>query len=386
MYILFISTIINRFGDFVMPFLTIYLTTKIGVGYTIAGIVVTIASLIGVPSSLLGGKFSDEHDRKKTYLWAQGLSAASLVPCAFISGPVPIVIFLMVHTFFGGAVRPCLSAIMTDLLPPSQRQQGFSLNYLGINIGVSLGPIVAGFLFENHLPWLFIGDALTSFIAIFLVYKYVHTASHSEINDGAFTEKETHAEGSTLSVLAKRPDIVMLLLINVVFSFIYTQHRFALPLSVAEVLGGASALKYGTLMSINAVTVVALTVFITASTKRFHPLVNATLGGICYAIGFGMIALIDSYPLFILSTVVWTIGEILMMTNFGVYIANHTPSNFRARFNAVNSLTHAVGAALGTALMGKYIEMLGLNPLWLLVFVLSILSSGAMYLVYKKDK
>lgn len=60
MYIMFGATVINRFGDFVMPFLTMYLTIKIGLSFEIAGIIVTISALIGIPSSMLGGKYADE--------------------------------------------------------------------------------------------------------------------------------------------------------------------------------------------------------------------------------------------------------------------------------------------------------------------------------------
>ena len=147
MYIMFGATVINRFGDFVMPFLTMYLTIKIGLSFGVTGIIVTISSLIGIPSSILGGKLADEFGRKKTYLIAQSGAALSLLPCAFLKDPVPIVIFLMISTFFHGAVRPPMNAIITEILPPRQRQQGFSLQYLGINVGVALGPIVAGFLF-----------------------------------------------------------------------------------------------------------------------------------------------------------------------------------------------------------------------------------------------
>jgi MFS family permease len=73
----------TRFGDFVMPFLAVYLTVKIGLSFEIAGIIVTISSLIGIPSSFLGGKLADELGRKKTYLIAQSGAALSLLPCAF---------------------------------------------------------------------------------------------------------------------------------------------------------------------------------------------------------------------------------------------------------------------------------------------------------------
>jgi MFS family permease len=82
--------------------------------------------------------------------------------------------------------------------------------------------------------------------------------------------------------------------------------------------------------------------------------------------------------------VIWTIGEILVVTNFGVYLADNSPSNFRARFNAIGSLSWSIGAALGTSIAGKFIAEIGLNYIWPLTFVLSLIGIIGMYSIYVK--
>ena len=382
MYIMFLATVINRFGDFVMPFLTSYLTLKIGLSYGVAGIIVTINLLMGIPSSLLGGKFADEIGRKRTYLIAQTTSALCLIPCAFLKNPILIVAFLMLATFFNGAVRPSLNAIITDILPPEHRQQGFSLQYLGINIGVAIGPIVAGVLFRNLLPLLFIGDAFTSFIALFLIWKNIKEVKPEELKHTAYSESEKEEKGNILQAIWNRPYIILFLMIYILFSFVYTQHKFALPLTTDQVFGGSGAAKFGVLMSVNAITVLVCTVTITSITKRFKPLINIALAGIFYAVGFGMLAFIDSFFLFILSTVIWTIGEILVVTNFGVYLADNSPSNFRARFNALGSLSWSIGGALGTSIAGSFIQNINLNCFWMLTFFLAMIGMAGMLSIH----
>jgi len=382
MYIMFGATVINRFGDFVMPFLTLYLTTKIGLSFELAGLIVTIASLIVIPSSFLGGKFADELGRKRTYLFAQSSAAVFLLPCAFLKDPVIIVTFLLISTFFQGAVRPSLNAIITDILPPHQRQLGFSLQYLGINVGVALGPIIAGFLFNNLLPMLFIGDALTSFIAIYLIWRNIKEVKAEDLKDTVYSEAEQEEKGNTLSALLKRPQIAVFLIIYIIYSFVYTQHRFALPLTTDAIFGSSGPSKFGFLMSINAITVLFCTVTITSLTKHFKPIVNIAMAGIVYAIGFGMLSFIHSYYLFMLSTVIWTLGEILVVTNFGVYMANNSPSNFRARFNAVGNLSWSIGAALGTSVAGKLLQEFNLKFIWLLTCILAIVGMTGMYGIY----
>ncbi len=383
MYILFIAQIINRFGDFVMPFLTLYLTIKIGLSEPVVGTIVMLCSVISMPASLLGGRIADRFGRKKTYLYAQSIAALSLLPCAFIRNPALNVSCLMVTSFFHGFVRPAMSAMVTDILPPEKRQAGFSLQYLGINIGVSLGPIVAGFLFNNLLPVLFIGDAITSLIALYLIGANIKETHHEGAKQKAYTEAEKTERGSLLQALLKRPQLAVFFVIYIGFSFIYTQHQFALPLTLKEVYGTTGPTISGYLMSINAITVLTLTVFITSFTKKNHALINMAMAGIMYAVGFGMLGYVKGFPLFALSTIIWTTGEILVVTNFGVYVANNSPSNYRATFSALGSISWSVGGAFATSLGGLYIHSFGLNALWNLVIIIGLATSVCMLILRK---
>ena len=190
---------------------------------------------------------------------------------------------------------------MADVLTPEKRQIGSSLTYVGINIGVALGPIIAGFLFNNYLSLLFILDAISSFIAIIIFYVYV---GETRPQSGIVTEKnikEKEESGNLLQVLLKRPRLTLFFIINMFFNFAYSQVSFSLPMTINEVFKANGPSNYGYLMSINAVTVVFLTVIIITITKRFKTLLNVIFAGIFYMIGFGMIGVIgESFSLFII--------------------------------------------------------------------------------------
>lgn len=380
-YIVFFAQIINRFGDFVLPFLSLFLVKKLGLSYQDAGIAVMLTSLSTIPGSFTGGKIADHIGRKKSYAFFQLSAAVCMFLCAFLGNPQWIIFLICMASFFNGAVRPIISAIITDVLPAEKRKMGFSLSYLGINLGVSLGPLVAGFLFNHYIPLIFIGDAITSFIAVILVLTNIEETLPDYSNSTCLNEEEKSEEGNALSVLMKRPKILFFLIINVFFNVVYTQHSFSLPMILDDVFGSNGASNFGVIMSCNALTVIVLTMFITHATRKWKSLNAISIAGILYAIGFGMIAFISSMPLFLLSTIIWTIGEIIMVTNFGVYIANNTPQNFRARFNAISSLSWAVGAALGTSLMGRYMDFFGVKAVWPLLFYLGLAGSAGMYML-----
>ena len=217
-YVIFMAQIINRFGDFVMPFLTLFLTQKLGFSIATTGSIVMTATLMTIPGSLIGGKVADHLGRKKSYLYFQGLAGISLLIGAFFYKNSYMIVFIMFSTFFNGAVRPIIAAILADVLPPEQRQAGFSLSYLGINIGVAIGPIIAGFLFNHFLVMIFIGDAITSFIAVLLVMLHVEESMPLDESDTlAYTDLEKHEQGNLVQALLKRPQLIWFLIFNAFF-------------------------------------------------------------------------------------------------------------------------------------------------------------------------
>ncbi|GKT37900.1 Major facilitator superfamily like protein, partial [Aduncisulcus paluster] len=159
---------------------------------------------------------------------------------------------------------------MMDILPVEQRQSGFSLSYLGINIGVAVGPIVAGFLFNRYLKWLFIGDAITTAIAVFLVLVFIPTQKHEDIITGSADEQSE--QGSLWAALARRPLVIVFLLLNVLYALTYAQHSFALPITLNQLFLDDGPRNFGFLMSVNAITCVAMTILITHLTRKLKPI------------------------------------------------------------------------------------------------------------------
>ncbi|BEP28882.1 MFS transporter [Helicovermis profundi] len=381
-YILFLAQVINRMGGFVMPFLTFFLVQKMGVSVVESGTIVSIVAIMTLPGSQVGGYLSDKIGRKITYLIMQTLAGVFLLPIPFLNNILFITIFLSGAMFFNGAVRPSISAIVADSVNPKNRQAGYSLIYLGINIGVAIGPIIAGFLFNNFLTLLFLGDAFSSFIAVILVFIFIKKTNQNNI---VASKEEEHSEENIINILRKKPNFLFFLLISTLLSFIYSQHRFALPLMLNTLFLSKGPTYFGFIMSVNAITVLVVSAILLKLTKDFKPLINMSIAGITYALGFGMIFFINNFFMFIVSTFIWTIGEVLIVTNSGVYIANNSPINYRGRFYAISSIAFSLGTTLGIVMSGILIHLFSIRILWLIVSITALLTSIFSYLTAKKQ-
>lgn len=389
-YILFTARVINAMGNFVFPLLTMFLTGKLLLSPKTAGLFVSLSSLAWMPGGIIGGKLSDLIGRKKVMVLFQGAVAFCFIPCVFLGKSMLIPWLLILSSLLNGAVQPASNAMIADLTDSKNRKSAFSLIYLGFNIGFSIGPIIAGFLYKNYFKFIFVGNAAASLISSTLIAIFIKESIPDKVNiedkNNNINEDEKAEEGSIFKVLARRPEVIAYALLAMIYTFSYSQGSFSTTLLLKQLFEQDASKMVGTLSSVNGFVVITMTTIIIGLTRKFKPLFNIALAGVFFAFGFGMQFFISNFYLFVISTVIWTIGEILNATNSGVYIADHSPISHRGRFNSFLYLITGAGSALGPVIMGYYIERFSVRMVWPLVFIMTMISSALLFMLSKKDK
>ncbi len=378
-YILAIVRVVNAMGNFVYPFLTLFLTEHIGLSKKDAGTYFMISAFVQAAGSLIGGKLTDHFGRKKLYLIFQGFAALCFAPCAFLGNSIWIPRLLITAGFFMSAAQPANSAMITDLTNKDNRKSAFSLLYLGINLGFSVGPMIAGFLYRNHTRLIFLGNTVSIIIALILLSIFIEDTlpSKEEIEESkAVNDTESAEDTNVFKALLRRPSLSLFLVGKTINAFVYSTIGFVIPIQMTQIFGSDLGSKYfGFVMATNGIVIIISTTFILKLTMKIKPVINVALASLFYAVGFGMLGFVNSFPLFIFAAVLYTIGEILEATNSGVYIANHSPINHRGRFNAVIPLITGVGFSFGPYIFGRFIDSYGIKKLWIMCFILAFISS-----------
>lgn len=374
LYTLFAVTIVNSVGIFVFPFMTLYLTGRLGMTQSQAGNFMLLISLLYIPGNFIGGKIADKFGRKKLLVISQVISAALFIPCGFVGLAKFVPYFILASVFFDGITDPARSAMMTDLTTPENRRTAFSLTYLGHNIGFAVGSLIAGFLYEHASSWLFWGNAMAIFVATTIVGLKVPetkpTQQQIDATIGTGSSEEAH-KGTVMEALLSRPFLIVFTMITTWYGFVYAQHRFALPLQAKATFGTPGPAIFGSLMTLNAALVIFLSTPIMALTRKWKPINSVALSGLFFALGFGMIGFAKNLFLVYASTVLWTLGEIVNATNEGAYVANHTPISHRGRFQAVLPLIGGLGWMISPPVIGALIDKKGLGTVWPLVGIIA---------------
>ncbi len=386
-YVIALQRFVNALGNFVFPFLTMFMTQKMGLDTDIAGFWVLLSSIARLLGTTLGGVVIDNVSRKKVIVIVNVVSATMLGTCGFLEPGMPMIYIIVATNFIRGISNPAASAMLSDITTPENRKESFSLLYLSLNAGLAVSFTFAGYLFNNYYHLLFFGDAITSFLSLIPFILYVPeskpTKNDIEQLENSDREQEKYVQGNVLYALFKRPFLVAFVVINAGISFVYAQHGFVMPLQLKDLFGVEKGPQYyGWIMAVNTTMVIFFTPFILNFTKHLKPLANVFIGTLTYVVGFGMMAYIDTFSMFIVSVVIWTLGEIIQSVNTGVYISNHSPINHRGKFSAIIELIRFSGNASAPAFMGVYLMTKSYSQAWIFTASIGIVCALAVIILY----
>lgn len=338
-WILFGGTLVNRFGNFVMPFLVIYLKMHGHEERTI-GFTLGAYGAGGLCAGILGGWLSDRFGRKKTML-ISCVAAACFMLLLSQAVSVPA---LLVTTFMtglsSGIYSPAAGALIADLIPPELRVRAFACQRWAINVGFALGMATAGFMAKKSFLALFVADAVTTLLlglTILIGLKPTAVAITQKAKSG-WSHALKHMNENTPFKLASIGGFLITL------AFLQMSSTYSLQTIEGA---GLDERTYGLLMAFNGILIVFLELPLIGFIRRFSPVKVIALGYVLLGVGMGINMLGATLPLLIFSMGVFTIGEMIAMPVSNGYMAGLAPDEMRGRYQGVISITWSSATMVG---------------------------------------
>src|SRR5687767_2397184 len=149
----------------VLPFLTLYLTEDRRFSASTAGFALTIYGIASIIIAPISGRLSDRLGGLRIIKLSLFLSGLILFVFPFASSLTSILIMTGLWALVNEAFRPPSMSIIGDLAGPAQRKAAFALSRLAINLGMSIGPVIGGFLAMRSFKLLFYVDGATALLA-----------------------------------------------------------------------------------------------------------------------------------------------------------------------------------------------------------------------------
>ena len=359
-WILIGASFVDRLGGALLfPFFALYVTDHFSVGMTEVGILFFLFAVANIGGSMMGGAMTDRFGRKWVILF--GLVASGL--SSLIMGVVDdLNLFYFVAVLVGllaSAGQPAQQAMVADMLPEDKQTEGFGILRVVMNLAVVIGPAIGGLLAGWSYLFLFIVDAVTSFITAVIVYLSL-PETKPEAVEGQLEQSLFETIKGYGAVFTDRVFIIYLL-ISMLAVIVYMQMNSTLSVYLRD-FHDIPAQGFGALMSLNAGMVVLFQFWVSRRTSSRPPMLVLAVGTVFYAVGFGLYGFVDTFFLFIAAMVIITIGEMIVSPVAQALVARFAPSEMRGRYMAMYGFSWVIPMAIGPLLAG--IIMDNYNPDW----------------------
>ncbi len=357
-WLLFWGVLVNSSGSsMVWPFLTIYLRQRLDVPLTTIALLFTLNALAGMASTSLTGPAVDRFGRKGAMALSLGAGCVFMLALTRVDTLGSAAVLMVFKGFTDPLYRVGSDAMVADLIPPARRAGAYSLLRMISNLGVAIGPSIGGFITSVSYSLAFLIAAGTTLCYALLVGVFMRET----IPEWPPEERAKQVRGYG-PVLRDRP-FMAFCAIYTFAGMAYSLMMVLLPVYVKENFGVPES-SYGFIMAANAAMVVLFQYSVTRLTQRYYHLPVLAVGSLFYALGVGSVAWGTGFASFLVSMVILTIGELIMIPTSTALTANLAPPDMRGRYMGVYGLTWSVAMGIGPVLGGALNDQVAPVAIW----------------------
>jgi predicted MFS family arabinose efflux permease len=381
-WVLWTAILVNRAGTMVLPFLVLYLTRRLGLSPSRAALALAVYGLGAVMTAPLAGRLADRSGPRRIVVGSLFASAALLLffPLARTFGQV--LAMTLAWSVAGEALRPASLAWLTNLVPPDRRRAGFALSRLAVNLGMSIGPAVAGFVVQLSFSAIFILDAATSLAAGGLLLLATRSdrrplparAAAARMEPAAAIESSAAAPAVSHDRRAWRDGHFLYFLAAILpVMVVFFQLQGTLPLFLVRDLGVAESM-YGLMFTINTMLIIFLEVPLNGAISEWSYRRTLGLGALLVGTGFGALALARGPVGAAATVVIWTFGEMILLPGSAAFVADVAPESRRGEYLGIYSMSFSGAFAVAPWLGARVMEGFGARAVWICAFACGLLS------------
>ena len=337
----------TNFGSMVWPILTLILSNKLGFSATQITLYMLIFTIVCIPITFLGGKLADKYNKRNIIVICDLISIIGYIMCAFIPLTIGSVIIVSISAIFQQIEYSSYETLVADFTTTKDRERGYSLSYLGSNLGLMLSPTIAGLLVTNYLWLCFLLTGI--FIAISTIMIFIFIKNVNKEKDDSTTsiyETEVDNKSNSFKLLLGNKVILLMFIASALSSVVYSTYNFLMPLDLSAQYGESlGSTLFGTISSTNCIVVVLCTALITKIFRKLFDIKKMIIGELLICIGLLIFVttLRTSIPVFAyIAIVIFTWGEIFNTISSTPFITKRIPASHRGRLMALYNILSGI--------------------------------------------
>ncbi len=348
--------------------LAIYLTEQLHFSKEVTGWMMGTFGFVVWFLPVLGGTLADRFGFRRALMFAYLVMTVGYYLLGSLSAPWMqatrlalgdkwlVFAILMVPALGPAMVKPCVAGTTARASSENVRSIGYSIYYTVVNIGGTLGPVMA-WLVRRRLGWgmesVFRVSALSVFMMFLVTLGFFHDPEDSSEHKVASVADAIR----NMFVVLRNFRFVLFLLIFSTFYIVFWQEFISAPLFLRGYVDpNANA---DLLLSIDALTVICFQILVTYLTRKIPVFPAMTLGLLISSLSWLFLAIHPSTLSLMAALVVLALGEITQSARYYDYISRLAPSGQQGVYMGYAFLPIAIGYFIAGPLGGYLLYEFG---------------------------
>ncbi|NNJ03354.1 MFS transporter [Streptomyces sp. PKU-MA01144] len=359
---------VNRLGGFLHAFLVLFLVHD-GYGSVQAGAALGANGVGSIAGVLLGGWLVGTVGARSAITWSMTLTAV-------LTAAVPMVhsypLMLVVITALGASsqvYRPASAEVVSTGVPPQRQVMAFAMHRLALNLGTTVAPLLGAVLVAVSYDLLFWVEAIAALACAVISWRALPSPGHRRGHT-----RSVRSGGAGYVAVLRDTRYLLFLLGMALYAAVYIQYVSVLPLTVRD--AEWSTYVYGGLIGVNGLVVISCELLVTRWTQHWPGRVAAVCGIAMVAGGVAMYAVPPHLAIFVMATVIWSLGETVCSPTMVAYPALMARPGMAGHYIGASQAAFGMGTALGPALGVAMWSAWG-DTVWLLLGALALVAAAA---------
>jgi POT family proton-dependent oligopeptide transporter len=290
-----------------------------------------------------------------SYFLLGSLGASWFAPVRNAVPLASLVAFVLILPALGVAlVKPSVVGTTARASNKNVRSVGYSIYYTLVNVGSTLGPLLAGWE-QDHgsAPGLFHLAALSVFLMLFVVLLFFKEPRRAEGGDAVSLSQV----GKNFLTVLSNPRFMLFLLIFTGYWVVFWQEFIALPLYISAYIDPKA--NTARILATDPIVVILFTMVIGFVTKRMHAFHAIVMGTLISSLAWVLLIIHPSVWMAVATLVVVAIGEITQQPRYYDYISRLAPPDQQGTYMGFAFLPLGIGSFVAGKLSGWLMQHYG---------------------------
>lgn len=360
---LYLGTLLQSSGaSMLWPITTLYMHNQLHESLSVAGVVLMLISLAMMFGSYIGGYMFDHFNPFGVLMGTLTVAVGLMAGISFWH-TWPVFALLMVVIGWADGVLYTLMSSYAATITRIDTRKVFNMNYLAMNVGVVVGTLVVGALFQHGVQMVF-WAALGMYVGLWLLAWYAFRLPG--------LKQQNVQERTQVHQRSFHPGKLLYGLLGLTFAIYFGYILWESVVATHMTDLGLSIRDYSSLWTINGVVLIIGQSVLNRYADRIKYRQSVLTGAVLFALSFICLTYARTYPQILGTFMILTLGEMLAAPQIPAWVVSVSDPHAKGHAQGQVMMATSFGRALGPMFAGIVIDAAGYTVLfWLIALIIA---------------